>query len=51
MLLAHAGGALYGTGLGLVTLKRIGFFCFPIIDSLKGSIEHSKHAAVCTVQP
>jgi hypothetical protein len=33
MLLAHAGGALYGTGLGLVTLKRIGFFCFPIIDS------------------
>jgi hypothetical protein len=28
--LAHAGGALYGTELGSVTLKRIGFFCFPI---------------------
>jgi hypothetical protein len=24
-LLAHAGGALYGTELGSVTLKRIGF--------------------------
>jgi hypothetical protein len=30
VILAHAGGALYGTELGLVTLKRIGFFCFPI---------------------
>jgi hypothetical protein len=29
-ILAHAGGALYGTELGSVTLKRIGFFCFPI---------------------
>jgi len=28
-LLAHAGGALYGTELGSVTLKRMGFFCFP----------------------
>ena len=28
-LLAHAGGALYGTELGSVTLKRISFFCFP----------------------
>ena len=28
--LAHAGGALYGTELGSVTLKRIGFFCFAI---------------------
>jgi hypothetical protein len=28
--LAHAEGALYGTELGSVTLKRIGFFCFPI---------------------
>ena len=31
--LAHAGGALYGTELGSVTLKRIGFFCFPIKHS------------------
>ena len=29
-LLAHAEGALYGTELGSVTLKRIGLFCFPI---------------------
>ena len=28
-LLAHAEGALYGTELGSVTLKRIGLFCFP----------------------
>jgi hypothetical protein len=28
-LLAHAGGVLYGTELGSVTLK-VGFFCFPI---------------------
>ena len=32
-LLAHAEGALYGTELGSVTLKRIGFFCFPIRHS------------------
>ena len=32
-LLAHAGGVLYGTELGSVTLKRIGFFCFPIKHS------------------
>jgi hypothetical protein len=32
-LLSHAGGALYGTELGSVTLKRIGFFCFPIKHS------------------
>jgi hypothetical protein len=31
--LAHAEGALYGTELGSVTLKRIGFFCFPIKHS------------------
>ena len=29
-LLAHAGGVLYGTELGSVTLKRIGFFCFQL---------------------
>ncbi len=34
-ILAHAEGALYGTELGSVTLKRIGFFCFPI--------KHSRH--------
>ena len=33
--LAHAEGALYGTELGSVTLKRIGFFCF--------LIKHSRH--------
>jgi len=32
-ILAYAGGALYGTELGSVTLKRIGFFCFPIKHS------------------
>ena len=32
-LLAHAEGALYGMELGSVTLKRIGFFCFPIKHS------------------
>jgi hypothetical protein len=32
-ILAHAGGALYGMELGSVTLKRIGFFCFPIKHS------------------
>jgi hypothetical protein len=32
-LLAHAEGALYGTELGSVTLKRIGLFCFPIKHS------------------
>ena len=36
--LAHAEGALYGTELGSVTLKRIGFFCFPI--------KHSTHTGV-----
>ena len=32
-ILAHAGGVLYGMELGSVTLKRIGFFCFPIKHS------------------
>jgi hypothetical protein len=32
-LLAHAEGVLYGMELGSVTLKRIGFFCFPIKHS------------------
>jgi hypothetical protein len=43
-LLAHAEGALYGTELGSVTLKRIGFFCFPI--------KHSTHRRkeLCTVR-
>jgi hypothetical protein len=35
--LAHAEGAVYGTELGSVTLKRIGFFCFPI--------KHSTHTS------
>jgi hypothetical protein len=29
----HAGGVLYGTELGSVTLKRVGLFCFPIKHS------------------
>ena len=37
-ILAHAGGALYGTEFGSVTLKRIVFFCFPI--------KHSTHTLV-----
>ena len=32
-ILAHAGGVLYGTELGSVTLKRVSFFCFPIKHS------------------
>jgi hypothetical protein len=32
-ILAHAGRVLYGMELGSVTLKRIGFFCFPIKHS------------------
>ena len=40
-LLAHAGGVLYGTELGSVTLKRIGFFCFPI--------KHSTHTELGSV--
>ena len=32
-ILAHAGEVLYGMELGSVTLKRIGFFCFPIKHS------------------
>ena len=36
---SDTGGVLYGMELGSVTLKRIGFFCFPI--------KHSTH----TVQP
>jgi hypothetical protein len=48
-LLAHAEGVLYGMELGSVTLKRIGFFCFPIkhsthtrgLFSPQGSYSHS----------
>jgi hypothetical protein len=43
-LLAHAGGALYGMELGSVTLKRIGFFCFPIKHSTHNIINR-----VCVV--
>ena len=39
-LLAYAGGALYSTELGLVTLKRIGFFCFPIKHSTHTQLYH-----------
>ena len=42
-LLAHAEGALYGTELGSVTLKRIGFFCFPI--------KHSTHTRLWAHMP
>jgi hypothetical protein len=42
-ILAHAGGALYGTELGSVTLKRIGFFCFPI--------KHSTHTVLTLLYP
>jgi hypothetical protein len=38
--LAHAGGVLYGTELGSVTLKRVGLFCFPIKHSTHTHIEH-----------
>ena len=41
-ILAHAGGALYGMELGSVTLKRIGFFCFPI--------KHSTHTHTTEAQ-
>ena len=41
-ILAHAGGVLYGTELGSVTLKRVGLFRFPI--------KHPTHTlrAACT---
>jgi hypothetical protein len=38
-----AEGALYGTELGSVTLKRVGLFCFPIKHST-----HTPHIAVLT---
>jgi len=37
-ILAHAGGVLYGTEFGSVTLKKVGFFCFPI--------NHSTHTVI-----
>jgi len=40
VILAHAEGALYGTELGLVTLKRIGFFCFPIKHYMAHTSSH-----------
>ena len=40
-LLAHAGGVLYGTELGSVTLKRVGLFCSPT--------KHSTHTRVGSV--
>jgi hypothetical protein len=40
--LAHAGGVLYGMELGSVTLKRIGFFCFPI--------KHSTHCPLVVLR-
>ena len=40
-LMAHAGGVLYGMELGSVTLKRIGFFCFPIKHSTHTGPERS----------
>jgi hypothetical protein len=42
-ILAHAGGVLYGMELGSVTLKRIGFFCFPI----KHSTHTHTHCTKC----
>ena len=42
-ILAHAGGVLYGMELGSVTLKRIGFFCFPI--------KHSTHTPQAHTTP
>ena len=41
-ILAHA-GVLYGTELGSVTLKRVGFFCFPI--------KHSTHTPLTIMIP
>ena len=48
-ILAHAGGALCGMELelGSVTLKRIGFFCFPI----KHSTERPESTRVPKVFP
>ena len=37
----HAGGVLYGMELGSVTLKRIGFFCFPIKHSTHTQMAHT----------
>jgi hypothetical protein len=40
--LAHAGGVLYGTELGSVTLERVGLFCSPT--------KHSTHTQVWVMQ-
>jgi len=45
-ILAHAGGALYGMELGSVTLKRIGFFCFPIKHSTHTHSTHTRGYAM-----
>jgi hypothetical protein len=37
----HAEGVLYGMELGSVTLKRIGFFCFPIKHSTHTLLAHA----------
>jgi hypothetical protein len=53
--LAHAGGVLYGTELGSVTLKRVGLFCFPIKHSThtvnRGARKTHHHACMLGVQP
>jgi hypothetical protein len=42
-LLAHAGGDLYGTELGSVTLNRVGLFCFPIKHSTHTPLKINTH--------
>jgi hypothetical protein len=42
-ILAHAGGFLYGTELGSVTLKRVGLFCFPIKHSTHTQVDLSNY--------
>jgi hypothetical protein len=51
-ILAHAGGALYGTELGSVTL-RVRLFCFPIKHSTRthtelGSVTFKRVGSFCS---
>ena len=48
-ILAHAGGVLYGTELGSVTLKRVGFFCFPIKHSTHTNVAQNSQKVLPTL--
>jgi hypothetical protein len=47
-ILAHAEGVLYGMELGSVTLKRVGFFCFPLKHSTHTDLDDDDPFIVLT---